>query len=361
MERHDGTVDHETLKTGTPRDVPGRPEVKEGEQRRQDRRLQRARQVQREPFKQVFQRCECNPLLEPADMPVPAMAVLNPGATEHNGDVALLLRVEGISGYSNIHVARSSNGLDNWSVDPEPILQFGLPGLRYEKWGCEDARIVHLEEEDAWYITYTAYSPAGSAVGLARSTDLKTAERVGLIFSPNNKDAVFFPCRFEGRWAALHRPEAGGGIENIWIAYSKDLVYWGEPHCVLQERAGPAWDATTVGAGPPPIETDRGWLLLYHGVKMYGGRRVYRVGAALLDRDRPHKVLARTSECIFKPTASYEFTGLLPNVVFPTGTLVRGDELWMYYGAADTCVCMAKAHLSDILQALERPDPDGQG
>ncbi|MFP4053691.1 MAG: glycosidase, partial [Phycisphaerae bacterium] len=282
-----------------------------------------------------------------------AVVVLNPGATEHNGDVVLLLRVEGISGYSNIHVARSPNGVDNWDVDPEPILQFGLPGLRYEKWGCEDARIVHLEEEDAWYITYTAYSPAGSAVGLARTTDLKTAERVGLIFSPNNKDAVFFPCRFEDRWAALHRPDAGGSIENIWIAYSRDLIYWGEPHCVLLEHSGPAWDGVKVGAGPPPVRTEHGWLLLYHGVKGYGAELVYRVGAALLDLKEPYRMTHRSPGCIMFPCGQEELSGLVPNVVFPTGLLRRDDELWMYYGAADTRVCLARAKLQDVLNTLE--------
>jgi len=213
--------------------------------------------------------------------------------------------------------------------------------------------VVWIDEENSWYITYTAYSSAGAAVGLARTKDLATAERVGLIFSPSNKDSALFPRKIDGRWAALHRPDAGGGIENIWIAWSQDLFYWGEPHCVLEEGHGPAWDAVTVGAGPPPIETDLGWLLLYHGVKLYGGRRTYRVGAALLDRDEPHKVVCRLNECIFKPTEQYEVAGHMANVVFPTGTLVRGDELWMYYGAADTSVCLATARLSDILDLFE--------
>ena len=123
------------------------------------------------------------------------------------------------------------------------------------------------------------------------------------------------PRKLDDRWVALHRPNAGGGIENIWLAYSRDLLYWGEPHCVLEEGRGPAWDALRVGAGPPPIETDRGWLLVYHGVKMYGGERVYRLGAALLDRDAPHQVLARHPKSIFKPTAQYELSGHMPNVV----------------------------------------------
>jgi predicted GH43/DUF377 family glycosyl hydrolase len=303
----------------------------------------------------LFRRSRRNPILTADDVPASAQAVFNPGVTEQDGQVVLLLRVENAAGYSSIHVARSDDGVSGWRIEPEPLLGYGQPDLRYEQWGCEDPRAIWLEEERCWYVTYTAYSRAGTAVGLAKTTDLARVERVGLIFAPSNKDAALFPRRLAGRWAALHRPDAGGGIENIWIAFSNDLLYWGEPHCVLEEGSGPAWDAVSVGTGPPPVETNLGWLLLYHGVKRYGGRRVYRVGAALLDRRSPHKVLARPGRCIFQPAAPYELSGQMPNVVFPTGTLLRGDELWMYYGAADTCVCLATASLRDLLDHL-RPE-----
>jgi len=107
-----------------------------------------------------------------------------------------------------------------------------------------------------------------------------------------------------------------------------------------------------VGAGPPPILTDQGWLLIFHGVKAYGGRFIYRVGAALLDADTPHKVLARSKGAVFQAEATYELSGTAPNVVFPTGAIVRGDELWMYYGAADTSVCLATAKLTNIMAVL---------
>jgi len=304
-------------------------------------------------MKPIFVRCAKNPILTAQDMPFAAEAVLNPGAAEHDGQVVLLLRVEDAAGFSSIHVARSKDGISNWDISPEPFLQYGLAHWRYEKWGCEDARATYLAEERSWYITYTAYSPFGAAVGLARSRDLRRAERIGLILSPNNKDAALFPKRFDGRWALLHRPDAGGGIENIWIAYSPDLAHWGNPYCVLAEGRGPSWNAVKVGTGPPPILTKHGWLLLYHGVKMYGGQLIYRVGAAMLDRDKPHKLVARSPNCIFKPSALYEEAGLVANVIFPTGLLLRGDELWMYYGAADTCVCLAIARLQDVLDTLE--------
>jgi len=304
----------------------------------------------------IFSRSDRNPILSPSDLPVPAGAVLNPGAVEHDGQVVLLLRVEDRAGFSDIHVARSANGVDGWRVEGEPILRHGREGLRYEKWGCEDARVTRLDEDGQWYITYTAYSPWGAAVALARSDDLVAAERVGLIFSPNNKDAVLLSRKYDGRYVVLHRPDAGG-IEHIWSATSPDLIHWGHPHCVLPEALGPAWDAVKVGAGPPPLPTDAGWLLIYHGVKAYGGRYVYRAGAALLDDDEPYKVAARSPTWLFQAEAPYELSGLSPNVVFPTGLLRRGEELWMYYGAADTCVGLAVAPLKAVLAALEATPP----
>lgn len=303
-------------------------------------------------MKVIFKRSLENPILTTQDMPVPAAAVLNPGAAIQNGDVVLLVRVEDHAGYSNIFVARSRNGITDWRVDKEPILRYGQKAWRYEQWGCEDARVTYLAEEKRWYITYTAYSPAGAAVAIAHSEDLVTAERIGLIFSPNNKDAALFPQRFDGRWAVLHRPDAGG-LEHIWSAYSPDLIHWGEPHCVLPEGGGAAWDAMKVGAGPPPILTEKGWLLLYHGVKGYGGHLIYRTGVALLDRDNPHKMIARSPNWVFQAEAPYEQSGLVPNVVFPTGLVVKDDELWMYYGAADTYICLAIARLDDVLSVLE--------
>jgi beta-1,4-mannooligosaccharide/beta-1,4-mannosyl-N-acetylglucosamine phosphorylase len=302
--------------------------------------------------KQVFRRSKQNPLITTHDLPFPAAAVLNPGAAEFGDDVVLLLRVEDRAGCSSIYVARSANGITEWQIEPEPLLRYGQEEWRYEIWGCEDARVTYVAEQKQYYITYTAYSPMGAAVALARTRDFKQAERIGLIFSPNNKDAVLFPKKFDGRWAVLHRPDAGG-IEHIWFAFSPDLEHWGRPSCVLTEMGGPAWDGVKVGAGPPPILTDAGWLLIFHGVKQYGSQLVYRAGTALLDEKKPYKVIARSPSWVFQAEAPYEISGLIPNVVFPTGLLLRGDELWMYYGAADSSACLAIAKLDDILAGMK--------
>jgi beta-1,4-mannooligosaccharide/beta-1,4-mannosyl-N-acetylglucosamine phosphorylase len=146
----------------------------------------------------VFKLSLKNPIISPLDLPFQAAAVLNPGATEQGNDVVLLLRIEDHAGFSNLHIARSKNGVTDWKVEPKPILAYGEPEWQYEEWGCEDGRITFIPEDKCWYITYTAYSPKGAAVALARSYDLFTAERIGLILSPSNKDAVLFPQKI--RW-----------------------------------------------------------------------------------------------------------------------------------------------------------------
>jgi beta-1,4-mannooligosaccharide/beta-1,4-mannosyl-N-acetylglucosamine phosphorylase len=303
-------------------------------------------------MKRIFNRTRGNPILTALDLPFPAAAVLNPGATEQAGETVLLLRVEDMAGFSNIHVARSRNGVTDWRVEPEPILRYGQEQWRYETWGCEDARVTYMQEEGCWYITYTAYSPLGPTVALAKTVDFTKADRIALLGSSNDKDGVLFPQRFGGRWAMLHRQDAAG-TQHIWSAYSPDLLHWGEPHCVLVEGVGAAWDGLKVGAGPPPIRTDKGWLLLYHGVKAYGGHLIYRVGVAMLDLEVPYKVLARSPNWIFQAEEPYELSGFVPNVVFPTGVVLRGDEIWMYYGATDCYVCLAIAKLDDVLATLE--------
>ena len=310
----------------------------------------------RPSWEAVFRRVPENPILTVDDLPFRAAVIMNPGAAEQDGETVLLVRVEDAQGYSRIHVARSRDGVRDWRIEREPLLGYGDPDHPYEQWGCEDARVTYVEEHECWYVTYVAYSSMGPAVGLARTSDFVTVERLGLLGTTNDKDAVLLPRTFDGRWAILHRPDAGGR-EHIWSAYSLDLVRWGEPHCVMLEGVGPAWDQVRIGAGPPPIETDSGWLLIYHGVKAYAGRLIYRAGAALLDREQPHKLAARSRGWIFQAETPYELSGLVTNVVFPTGLLRDGDELRMYYGAADTCIGLATAKLEDVLATLDKVEP----
>ncbi len=303
---------------------------------------------------ELFKRHRANPLLTPADLPFHADAIFNPGVAEVDGDTVLLMRIEDRRGISEIRVARSSNGIDGWEIADRPLLEPDLPDYPFEEWGCEDARVTKVGEKE-WVIAYTAYSRYGPAVALATTSDFETAERLGVVLSPTNKDAAVFPGEFDGLRIMLHRPVTGGQ-EHIWHACSpRDWVHWSNPGVLLPERGGPWWDGLRVGVGAPPLLTESGWLLIYHGAKEMGARPVYRLGLALLDSDDPRKVLARAGECVFSPEVSYEQRGLIPNVVYTCGALTRGDDIWLYYGAADTVIGLATGKTSELVEfCLER-------
>jgi len=301
---------------------------------------------------EIFKRTIHNPIITYRDMPSPCQAVFNPGATIFNGETLLLLRVEDLEGKSHLTVARSVDGITNWMIDSEPLISPSHEAGPYEEYGCEDARITYLPEMRKWIIAYTAYSPFGAGIAIATTEDFKTVDRHGLVLAPSNKDAAIFPRKIRDVYWMLHRP-VSGTIEHIWLTDSKDLHYWGHPRCILMERGGPMWDSAKVGAGCIPIETEKGWLIIYHGVKEFAGGPTYRIGAALLELDDPRRVIARLPYWVLGPHESYEVSGAVPNVVFATGHVQVGDELRIYYGAADSSICMASASLSGILDALE--------
>ncbi len=304
--------------------------------------------------RELFQRFEGNPIISSADFPHMVNAVFNPGATEIDGRTLLLLRVEHRTGLSSLAVATSENGLTGWEIDPIRGLK-PQPDLLEEHWGIEDPRITRIGDE--YYVVYVGYSAFGPLVSLAKTRDFVDWQRVGTLHPPEDKDAALFPTTFDGRWALIHRPvpsatELGA---HIWLSFSPDLHYWGESRVLLPARRGGWWDANKVGLGPPPLLTKDGWLICYHGVRTTAAGSIYRLGLALLDREDPSKVLARGNEWVFGPQAPYEQSGDVPDVVFPCGWILRddGDTLHLYYGAADSVVCVAVASLSKLLSHLE--------
>jgi predicted GH43/DUF377 family glycosyl hydrolase len=303
----------------------------------------------------VFTRSKANPVLSLDHLQIEASAVLNPGVAELEGEVILLLRIEDRTGISHIRVARSSNGVDGWSFDEEALLEADQPDHPLEEWGCEDARVTKIGPKE-WVIAYTAYSRYGPAVALALTEDFRSARRLGVVLSPENKDATVFPRRFDNSWVMLHRPVTGT-YEHIWYVVSEsDLNHWSSPGVLLPERGGPWWDANRVGVGAPPIETAEGWLLIYHGVKQMSLGLIYRLGLALLDIEDPRRMIARASPWVFSPEEPYEMIGLNPNVVYTCGTIQRGDETWMYYGAADSAIGLATARTSDLVRFVKDND-----
>jgi predicted GH43/DUF377 family glycosyl hydrolase len=309
-------------------------------------------------LRELFVRYEGNPILTARDWPYRANSVFNPGAVRlKSGDTLLLVRVEDRRGVSHLTVARSHDGLTDWTIAPQPALFPNPEGYPEELWGVEDPRITWIEELDKYAVTYTAYSSNGPLVALATTRDFETFERHGPIMPPEDKDAALFPRRFGGRWALLHRPVPNGGASgkaNMWLSLSDDMQHWGDHTVLLEARDGSYWDARKIGLSPPPIETPAGWLVIYHGVRNTPAGGIYRLGLALLDLDDPARVLRRGDEWVFAPAAPYELTGDVPNVVFPCGTVVdeASGVLRMYYGAADSCVAVATAKVADLVQWL---------
>ena len=309
----------------------------------------------------VFQRHPLNPIITIGQLPYRANSVFNPGAARVGDDTVLLMRVEDLRGISHLEVARSRDGVTDWRFDATPLLAPQPDHNPEEIWGCEDPRLTWLPEREDWAIAYTAYSRRGPLVSLAMTRDFTEVRRLGPAMPPEDKDAALFPRRFDGRWAMIHRPTPLRGGAHMWISYSPDLQHWGDHSLLLEARDGAWWDAGKIGLGPPPLETEDGWLLCYHGVHLTAGGAIYRIGFALLDLDDPRVVLRRTDDWMFGPSEPYERDGDVNKVVFPTGWVHDAETgtLSMYYGAADSHVALATARLSDLLEYMAHtPRPE---
>lgn len=304
----------------------------------------------------LFHRHPNNPILTAADWPYPANSVFNAGATRlPDGTTLLLCRVEDRRGHSHLCAARSANGVDGWQIDPHPTLMPDPQNYPEELWGIEDPRITYVPELGQYAIAYTSYSRGGPGVSLALTEDFRSFQRHGVIMPPEDKDAALLPRRIGQYWALIHRPVTALGA-HIWISYSPDLHHWGSHKLILEARRGGWWDANKIGLAAPPIETDEGWLLLYHGVRQTASGSLYRLGLALFDLHTPERCLLRSDTWIFGPEAPYERFGDVNNVVFPCGYTLGpdGDTIYLYYGGADTYIALATGSVRALLDWLRR-------
>jgi predicted GH43/DUF377 family glycosyl hydrolase len=230
-----------------------------------------------------------------------------------------------------------------------------------ELWGIEDPRITWVPELQQYAVAYTSYSKGGPGVSLALTKDFRQYERLGVIMSPDDKDAALLPYRVDGLWALVHRPMTPLGC-HIWISYSPDLRHWGGHRVMMEARKGAWWDANKIGLSSPPIETASGWLVLYHGVKQTASGSLYRIGLALFDLQKPEICLLRGDSWIFGPETEYERGGDVHDVVFPCGQTIHpdGDTLNIYYGAGDSCIALAQASVRSLLGWLAENGSPGQ-
>lgn len=315
-----------------------------------------------------LERDNVTPILEPDNKEVGA--IFNAGVTSgYDGKIHILPRVVP-NGYKKggkyiSYIGHLSGDGSNFLG---PIEQFIVPNSAIDHLGCEDARVTRLDGE--YFITYTAISEKGARIALASTKDFSSVKKHGIISPPDicDKNAVIFPERIDGKLAMLHRIEPNIQIvkfdefsdlhdDNFWKEYCENL----EEHIVMMPEY--EWESVKIGAGPPPIRTDNGWLLIYHGVSMlpnsefvkYDGNihnKIYRAGATLLDIGNPRKVIGRSKEPILEPLEEYEKCGDVPNVVFPQGLIVVGKKLLIYYGAADSSCHVARCCLDDLVDSL---------
>jgi predicted GH43/DUF377 family glycosyl hydrolase len=235
----------------------------------------------------------------------------------------------------------------------EPTGIHFLPDSHLEEFGVEDPRITAID--DRYYFTYVAVSRHGASTALASTNDFRHFERHGIVFCPENKDVVLFPEQIDGQYVALHRPNAATPFcrPEMWVARSPDLIHWGGHGCL--HGGGSEWETGRVGAGTPPVRVADGWLEIYHG-----NRRpthpdavgTYATGVLLLDANDPTKVLKRAAASIFEPTADFERTGFVPDVVFPTGIVALENSFLVYYGAADCCTAVVEFSKEELLGVI---------
>ncbi len=292
----------------------------------------------------IAHRWEGNPLIRIEDMDFMCADVRCAGVALYNEETILLVTIEHLSGQQSIHLART-DGRQTFHLDKNPFLApiAEGPDAQHEVWGVMDARVTVMD--GIYYIMYLAYGKHGYRIGLATTKDFQSVERVGLISEPDTKGGTLFPVKFNGRYARLERPQQG---HAVWLSYSDDLRHWGDSKRVMAPRFG-YWDNTRIGAGAPPMLIDEGWLVIYYGVKDTSSGPLFRLGSVILDRNDPSKVVGRSNIPILAPREKYERIGDIPNLVYSTGAFIDSDgKIHIFYGAADSCVCMATTGIDEI-------------
>jgi len=308
-----------------------------------------------------------NPILTRRDIPeirpglVDVSSVFNPGAVRCGHEIVLMLRVQNRGRETFFLVARSRDGVD-FQVEDRIVSFNGIEKVPGPIYHCYDARITELEGK--YYLVFAMDLDGACRLGLAVTADFDSFDFLGLISGDDNRNGVLFPEKFGGRYLRLDRPNrvplADGPLSGntIVLSESDDLLNWRPVRSLISGRLH-YWDEL-IGAGPPPIKTREGWLQLYHGVAThFGSASIYQAGAMLLDLRDPARVLGRSRYNLLEPRETYELTGQVPNVVFPSGAVVdsvdadgfaaKESRVLVYYGAADTCVGLATAAVQELL------------
>jgi beta-1,4-mannooligosaccharide/beta-1,4-mannosyl-N-acetylglucosamine phosphorylase len=299
-------------------------------------------------------RYDANPVITRDAMPN-ANSIFNSAVVNFDGGFAGVFRCDSRSVSMDLFVGFSDDGI-NWNIMPDPIDFCGDKDVVRREFRY-DPRVCFIE--DRYYITWcNGYH--GPTIGLGYTFDFKTFYQLENAFLPYNRNGVLFPRKIGGYYAMLSRPSDTGhtNFGDIFCSLSRDLMFWGRHRYVAgvikDDRS--AWQSRKIGAGPVPIETDKGWLLIYHGVLNTCNGFVYRMGCALLDIESPWKVKARSRNYILGPQEQYERVGDVPNVVFPCAALADAatGRIAIYYGCADTATALAFTTVDELLGYIEK-------
>jgi len=295
----------------------------------------------------VVWRYSRNPIITRDAVPG-ANSIFNSAVVPFNGAFAGVFRCDTTARDMQIHAGFSDDGIC-WRIEPQRI-QFVCddPEIGQFVYGY-DPRVCWIE--DRYWVTW-CNGYYGPTIGVAYTYDFRTFYQLENAFLPYNRNGVLFPRRINGKYAMLSRPSDRGHTPfgDIFYSESPDMIHWGHHRFVMAPVGG--WQSTKVGAGPTPIETPEGWLLIYHGVLTSCNGFVYSFGAALLDLEKPWKVIYRTRPYLLNPREYYECVGDVPNVVFPCAALVDPPmgRMAIYYGGADTVTCLAFAYLHEVVE-----------
>lgn len=301
----------------------------------------------------VIWRYSGNPIINHDHLPI-SNSIFNSAVVPFGDGFAGVFRVDTKSRAMQLHSGHSADGL-TWQLSPERIHFTPANPIAAEinQWGYGyDPRACWID--DRYYVTWcNAYH--GPTIGVAYTHDFENYYQLENAFLPFNRNGVLFPRKIAGRFAMLSRPSDNGHTPfgDIYYSESPDMTFWGRHRYVMGTAGG--WQSTKIGAGPIPIETSEGWLLIYHGVLTSCNGFVYSFGAALLDLEQPWKVIARGEPYLLAPQAPYERVGDVPNVAFPCAALVDGDSgrLAIYYGGADTVVGLAFGYVHEIVDFVK--------
>ncbi len=303
-------------------------------------------------YKDVVWRYSENPILSRDDIE-DANSVFNSAVVPFKGEFRGIFRCDKTDMLPLLHKGKSLDGI-NWEIEDQPFkFENELEGVPYV-YGY-DPRICEIEGR--YYIIWcTGMKNWDATIGLAYTDDFEHIYHVENPFLPYNRNGSLFPRKINGNYVLLSRPmsPAHSDFGNIYMSQSPDLTYWGK-HRLVMER-GRGWESVKIGSGPTPIETDEGWLLIYHGVKKTCNGFAYYAGVAVLDRETPDKVLYRSKKYILAPREIYEQVGDVNNVVFPCAAMCDKDtgRIAIYYGAADTVVGLAFTTVDELIEFAKK-------